>query len=185
MQPLNEAGQILLPLTKVSKEIIYELCHLTEVGLKFNNVVAEKWCLFILTSRSIEVENYLNKVAKIKKQEDIGLLKRLYTIEVSEEYKMDWRSIIRGKYSLVNKVVVNKVILPNLRGNKRDWKRIFDKDEMALRSLLERKLNRYKGQKLTDAVNATIKEMKQLDVSVELKPAINHNENTIIYEYKN
>lgn len=180
---LNEAGQVLLPLTGLNKEILYSLFEKTEVGLMFNDTKAEKYNIFIFTSKNKAIEDYLNKVSKVTNFEDKGLLKRLYSIECKEDYKMDWRNIMKGKYSLVNRTTVNNNILPTLKGNRKAWKEVFNQDDSGLIRVIERKFPNLQGEKLRKVVNDTIEDIKKVKLTMELKEPLKIIENTIKYEH--
>jgi hypothetical protein len=149
----------------------------------FNNEKAKTYQLFIFTSRNKDIENYLNKTCKIINIEEKGTLKRLYSIECKEEFKNDWKNIMKGNYSLVNKDTVNNIIIPTLKGNKRDWKNIFNQDHSGLKKTIERKFPKLEGQALRKVVEDTIKDLKKVNLTIELKEPIKKIENKIIYDY--
>ena len=178
---LNEVGQVLLPLTGIDKNELFSYGSNTEIGIKFNEEKAPRYCLFVFANRSSNLEEYLNKVSKIVGSEDKGLLRRLYTIECAEDYKKEWSHIMKGRYSLVNKEVINRLILPTLKGNKRAWKQVFDRDDLGLRKVLETRFQSYKGEALKQVIDDTISDMKAVGVSIELKEPIKHEQNSIVY----
>ena len=182
---VNEAGQILAPLVGVNKEALYALCPSAEIGLKYNDRIANRHELFIFVTRDERTSEYLNRACDVISTEDYGMLKRLFTVRCKEEYQRDWSNIMKGRYYAVSKETVNMVILPTLKGNRRTWKAVFNEDEELLREVLKRKLNsRYKnGSDLYKAVGDTVDDIKKLKVRVTLKEALNPSENEITYVY--
>ena len=179
---VNEAGQILLPLTGIDRNVLYEMHRVTEIGLMFNSTPAKKHCLFILTSKSNDIEAYLKRRSNIISFTEISALRRLYEIKCKEEFKRDWGNMIKGKYSLVNKDTVFEVILPTLRQNRAQWKQIFYKDEEAIKELISKKLEgKYKGTKLRDMVDHLTHETIKGGSTIELKEKIDYNDNKIVY----
>jgi len=182
---VNEAGQILAPLVGINKEALYALCPNVEIGLKYNEKKANRYELFIFSTRDERTLEYIKKACEIINIEDFGMLKRLFTVKCKEEYLSDWSNIMKGRYYAVSKETVNMIILPTLKGNRKSWKSIFNEDEELLEQMLKMKLNsRYKnGSDLYKAVKETVEDIKKVNVRVQLKSPITPDNNTIEYVY--
>lgn len=180
---LNEAAQILLPLTGISKDTLYQICPSTEVGLQYNEIEAGRFELFVFVTRDARVQQYIKNVCEVIEQEDKGLMKRLFTIRCKEVHERDWSNIRKGKYYAVSKDTVNNILLPSLRGNRKTWKSIFYGDEELMSDLIRKKLEPlYKDAAvLKKHIKETLKDIKEVGINIKMKP-INSSENVIRYD---